>query len=103
MTRWTPLVASSHRREGNMAKSKAKSLPQFRSLDELVEFFDSHDLGEYLDQMPEVDFEVDIKRKVHLIALDAELADKLTAIARSRHTSPEALVNAWVREKILEQ
>jgi len=84
-------------------KSEAKSLPHFRSLEELVEFFDSHDLGEYLDQMPEVDFEVDIKREVHLIALDAELANKLAEIARSRQTSPEALVNAWVREKILEQ
>lgn len=77
-----------------MAKSEAKGLPHFRSLDDLVEFFDSHDLGEYLDQMPEVDFEVDIKRRVHLIALDAELADKLTAIARSKQTSAEALVNA---------
>lgn len=86
-----------------MARSEAKSLPQFRSLDELVDFFDGHDLGEYLDQIPEVDFEVEIKRKVHLIALDAELADKLTEFARSRQTSPEALVNAWVRERVLEQ
>ena len=82
-----------------MVKSKTKSLPDFGSLDELVEFFDSHDLGEYLDQMPEANFEVDIKRKV-LIALDAELADKLSEIARSRQTSPEALINAWVREKV---
>ncbi len=86
-----------------MAKREATSLPQFGSLDELVELFDSHDLGEYFDQMPEVDFEVDIKRKGHLIALDAELADRLTAISRSKQTSPEALVNAWVREKILER
>ena len=86
-----------------MARSEAKSLSHFRSLEELVEFFDSHDLGDYLDQMPEVDFEVDIERKVHLIALDAELANKLTEFARSRQTSPEALVNTWVREKILEQ
>ena len=85
-----------------MAENDTKSLPHFESLDKLVEFFDSHDLGEYLDQMPEADFEVDIKRKVHLIALDAELADRLTEFARSKQTSPEALVNAWVREKVLE-
>jgi len=60
-------------------------------------------MGDYLDQMPEVDFDVDVKRKVHLVALDAELADKLTEFARSRQTSSEAIVNAWVREKILEQ
>ena len=86
-----------------MAKSKSRSLPRFRSLDELVEFFDSHDLGEYWDQMPEVHFEVDIKRKKHLFALDAELASKLTEIAKSRQISSEALINAWLREKILEQ
>jgi hypothetical protein len=86
-----------------MAKSKSKSLPSFRSLDELVEFFDSHDLGEYWDQMPEVNFEVNIKKKTHLFVLDAELAGKLTEIAKSRQISSEALINAWLREKILEQ
>ena len=69
----------------------------------LVEFFDSHDLSEYLDQMPEVDFEVDIKRKTHLVALDTDLADKLTKIAKSKKTSAEALIEIWVRKKILEQ
>lgn len=38
-------------------------MPHFASLDELVEFFDTHDLGEYWDQMPEAHFEVDIKRR----------------------------------------
>jgi len=36
------------------------------SLDELVEFFDTHDLGEYWDQMPEAHFEVDIKTKTYI-------------------------------------
>lgn len=86
-----------------MARSEAKSLPHFGSLDQMVEFFDSNDLGEYLGQMPEADFEVDLKREVYLVVLDAEVADKLAEIARSRRTSPEVLVNTWVREKVLEQ
>jgi hypothetical protein len=86
-----------------MAKSKSKPLPRFRALDELVEFFDSHDWGDYLDQMPEVNFEVDIKSRTHLFALDIELASKLTEIAKSRKVPSEALINAWLREKILEQ
>ena len=52
------------------------NMPHFTSLDELVEFFDTHDLGEYLDQMPEAHFEVDIKTKTHLFAIDDELATK---------------------------
>ena len=85
-----------------MNADKAKC-QHFESLDELVEFFDTHDLGEYWDKMPETHFEVDIKRKVYLFALDSEIADKLTEIATLRHTSPEALVNAWLKEKIQEQ
>jgi hypothetical protein len=86
-----------------MTRSKSKNLPRFRSLDELVKFFDTHDLGEYWTEMPEVHFEVDIKRKTHLFALDAELANKLTEISISREISSEALINAWLKEKIQEQ
>ncbi|MFQ5886835.1 MAG: CopG family antitoxin [Anaerolineae bacterium] len=78
-------------------------MPHFASLDELVEFFDTHDLGEYWDQMPEVHFEVDIRRRTHLFAIDEELASKLIRIARARQISSEALINSWLREKILEQ
>jgi len=83
-------------------KSEVKSLPHFDSLDELVESFDTQDWGDYLDEMPEVEFEVEIRRKTFLIALDVSLADKLAEIARARKTSPEALLDAWVREKIQE-
>jgi hypothetical protein len=86
-----------------MAKSNSKKLPRFRSLDELVEFFDTHDLGDYLDAMPEAHFEVDIKREVHLVAIDTDIADKLAQIARSKRTSSGRLINSWLREKILEQ
>ncbi len=42
------------------------TMPCFASLDELVEFFDTHDLSEYWDQMPEAHFKVDIKTKAHI-------------------------------------
>jgi hypothetical protein len=90
------------RGKNNMAKSKSKNLPRFRSLDELVEFFENHDFGDYLAQMPEVEFEVDIKRKTHLFTLDDELARKLTKIAKAKHISSAALIHEWLREKILE-
>ncbi len=86
-----------------MSKSKSKSLPRFGSLDELVKFFDTHDLGEYWTEMPEAHFEVEIKRKTHLFVIDTELANKLTEIAESREISSEALINVWLKEKIQEQ
>jgi hypothetical protein len=42
----------------NMARNESKSLPQLGSLDELVEHFDAHDWGDYLEQMPQANFEV---------------------------------------------
>lgn len=86
-----------------MTKSKSNVLPHFSSLDRLVKFFDTHDLGEYWDAMPEAHFEVDIKKRTHILALNAELAGKLTEIARSRHISLEELADTWLKEKIQEQ
>jgi len=86
-----------------MVANEAKRFPKFETIDEMVEFFDNQDLGDYIGQMPKVDFEVDIKRRVYTITLDIDLAETLTEIARSRQISSEELVNTWVREKVLEQ
>lgn len=86
-----------------MAKSNSRRLPRFRSLDKLVQFFDTQDFGQYWDEMPEAHFEVDIKRRSHLITIDPELASKITEIARSKKTSSARLINTWLREKSLEQ
>ena len=86
-----------------MPKSKSKTLPDFKSLNELVEFFDTNDLGEYWDAMPESNFEVDLKKKTHLFSIDNELAGRLTEIAKSRRISSQVLVNDWLKEKILQQ
>ena len=83
-----------------MARSKAQDIPLPKKLDDLVEFFETHDLGEYWDRMPEAHFEIDIKKRTHLIAIDEDVADKITAIAKAKKTSSEALVNSWLKEKI---
>jgi CopG antitoxin of type II toxin-antitoxin system len=83
-----------------MAKSKAKSLPYFDSLDNLVEFFETRDIGEYWEQMPEAQFDVNLKRRKHLVAIDEETSAQLTEIARSKKVSSEELINSWLKEKI---
>ncbi len=83
-----------------MARSKSKTLPKLESLDELVEFFETHDMGDYWDQMPEADFEVNIKRRKHLVAIDEEIIPKLSEIAKSKRVSSEKLINTWLKEKI---
>jgi hypothetical protein len=83
-----------------MATSKSKPLPKLGSLDELVAFFDTHDMGEYWDQMPEAKFDVDIKSRKHLVAIDKEIIPKLNKIAKSKKVPSEKLINIWLREKI---
>ncbi len=85
-----------------MAKNKSKGLPLSRSLDELVEFFDTRDMGEYWEQMPEAHFDIDIKRRTHLVAIDEELIDRLSAIAKAKRVPAETLINTWLKEKMLE-
>jgi len=83
-------------------RMKDRRLPQFKSLNRLVEFFEGHDLGEYLDAMPKARFDVAIKKRTHLIVIEPKLADQLTRIARSRRTSSQGLINAWLKQKVHE-
>lgn len=69
---------------------------------ELVELFDSHDMGELWDRMTEVRFDINLRRRKFLVALEEDLADQVAKIARSRHVSSESLINSLLREKLAE-
>lgn len=83
-----------------MRKSRLRSLPSLKSLDELVEFFDTSDLGSY--ELPQVQCDVDIHKRTYLVAVDAKLVNQLTRIARAQRMSCEGLIYHWLREKIRE-
>jgi hypothetical protein len=83
-----------------MTENDSQRLPPFASLDELVEFFDTHDMGEYEQDLPEAHFEVNLQRKTHLVAIDEEINNRLTEIAEQERTPAESLVNSWLKERI---
>lgn len=90
-----------HPKRGNcMTENKKQSLPSFESLDDLVEYFDTSDMGEYEADLPEVQIEVDLHKKLYLVAIDDELNTRLTEIARYEQIPAEVLINSWLREKI---
>ena len=70
------------------------------TLEELVDYVDTHDMGDYWEQMPEEHFDFRIGTRQHLIPMDEELIDKVAEIAKSKHTSAEKLINSWVEEKV---
>ena len=77
-----------------------RKLPKFESLDALTDFFDNNDVGDYLESMPEVAFDVEIKGRRHFVAVDEEIADKISEISRQEQVPSGAIVNSWLREKI---
>jgi CopG antitoxin of type II toxin-antitoxin system len=83
-----------------MAANKKDALPQAGSIADLVEFFETHDMGDSWDQMSEADFDIDLRRRKHLVTLDEDLAATVAKIARSRHVSSESLINSLLREKL---
>jgi len=83
-----------------MPRSKSTRLPVARSISELVRFFDSHDMAEYWDRLPEADFEINLKGRRHLVAIDEEIVPELNRIAKSKKLPSQKLINDWLREKM---
>ncbi len=78
---------------------ESKPLPCFGTTQDLVDYFDTHDMGDHWAQMPEAHFGVSLKKKTYLVSVDEEVMKRLSNIARAQQTSAEALVNSWLREK----
>jgi len=83
-----------------MERNKSKIRPRSKSIKGLVDFFETHDMGDYWDQMPEATFDVNIKKRKHLVALEEEIVDKVTKIAKANKISSESLINTWLKERI---
>jgi len=41
-----------------MKRNSSKNLPAFESVDELIAFFETHDMGDYWEKLSEVEVEV---------------------------------------------
>jgi len=77
-----------------------RRLPQTDSIHELAQFWDTHDVTEFEDQVEEVGervFERDTKITVDLAADDA---DAVRAMAKSRGVGDAELIREWVRDRL---
>jgi CopG antitoxin of type II toxin-antitoxin system len=83
-----------------MPKNKPKTLTEHNSIDELVDYFDTHDLGDEWEQMPEAKFEINIQSRKHLIALEEDVATQVTRIAKAKRVSSETLINTWLKDRL---
>jgi predicted DNA binding CopG/RHH family protein len=87
-----------------MAKSKRKIDPipdQFTSFDELANFWETHDLTDYEDQLQEVKYRVDRKpARQFIVTLSDELTKALRKATHREGVSMQTLVNLWVQERL---
>ena len=77
------------------------SLSQARSIEEMAEFWDTHDATDFNDQTYEVAMEFDLQTRGHYLAIDPDLVSRLREEAQTRGINVESLANLWLQEKML--
>ncbi|HEY3228477.1 MAG TPA: CopG family antitoxin [Roseiflexaceae bacterium] len=80
-------------------------IPEFETLDDIAEFWDTHSTADYEDLTHEVHFDVRLRKRdeqAQTVTLVPELGETLQALAEARGVSLETLVNVWLTEKVLE-
>ncbi len=85
-----------------MSRRKS-SLSHAGSYADIARFWDTHDLADYWEQTQVEEVEVVYQPEVTYFALKSSLAALLSQIARRREVSEEALLDAWVRDRLLDE
>lgn len=86
-------------KEKSRPTKKRDILPEdFLSISEAANFWDDHDSTDYEDAMKDVDFQVDIKRRVYLVPIAGPVLDALRKKAGAQGLSTETMVNLLLRE-----
>lgn len=87
-----------------MAASRKDPIPrEFRTIDAAAAFWDNHSLADYREQLKPANIRFRLRGRVHLLAVDPEIAAQLRAVSRARGLSPETVANLWLRERLAKE
>lgn len=84
------------------AVKERESIPDFTTLDDIAQFWDTHSTADYDDLTHEVQFEIKLRTLAEndkSITLLPHLSKVLAELARVQGVSVETLVNVWLTEK----
>ena len=84
------------------SKTSLTGISKAHMIEEIADFWDSHDLGDFWSQTEERSFEVRAVRR-RRITLEPELYKQIEARARTVGLLPETLVNVWLAERLAEE
>ena len=79
---------------------KNESLPQTDSIQELAQFWDTHDVTDFEDELEEITEPVFERRTVIALDLESAEAEAVKRLAESKGVADAELIRGWVREKI---
>ena len=82
--------------------TKVDPIPEhFTSIEEAVEFWDTHDTADYEAYLKEVpDANPNIKTITREVKFEPEVALKVAKLAKAKGVSFSELINFWVKEKL---
>ena len=87
-----------------MAASKKDTIPtEFATIDAAAAFWDSHSLADYVEHLKPANIRFRLRGRVHLLAVDPDIAAQLRAASRARGLSPETVANLWLRERLAKE
>lgn len=82
---------------------KVTKIPKFKTYAEEAEFWDTHDVTDYLDEMKFVDVEFlprQKKEETVTIRIEPKLKNRLERLARSYGINLSSLARMWIIEKL---
>ena len=77
---------------------KKAKLPKTDSVQKLAEFWDTHDLTDFEDELEEVPEPVFVRGSAIKVHLESREAEAVQQMAQAKGVSREELIHAWVRE-----
>jgi hypothetical protein len=83
-------------------KSKANKISEQEAkyYEELGDKWAAKDLAEIWEQTEPVECQIEIKQEISYYPVESELSAQLDSAAKEYGTTPEALLNKWLAEKL---
>lgn len=81
--------------------TKTSRIPDFKSREEMAEWFDTHDLADYQDEFKTVKVRFSKNLSAGLnIRLDPNSLEQLRTIAHKKRVGPTTLARMWIMEHL---
>ncbi|MDO8727303.1 MAG: CopG family antitoxin [Candidatus Methanoperedens sp.] len=78
-------------------------IPDFKTLEEAADYWDTHSFADHLEETEPVEIEVSLDKRRIFLEIDTDISEKLKKIAQKKGQSYDKLINSWIREKIVQE